>query len=61
MEAILVLSLFAMCVTILMLFAGCTKIFKMSERAATIAVPLMLIASAWLSKVIYTVLLQHSL
>lgn len=61
LEAVLVLSLFAVCITILMLFAGCTRIFKMSERAATIAIPLMLIASVWLSKIIYTVLLQHSL
>jgi len=60
MEAVLVLLLFAVCITILMLFAGCTRIFKMSERAATIAIPLMLIASGWLSKIIYTVLLRHS-
>ena len=58
MEVIAVFALFAVCLTILMLFAGLTRICKISERSATIAVPLMLIASAWLSKIIYTAMLS---
>ena len=57
-EVITALALFAASLTILMLFAGLTRICKMSERASTLAVPLMLIASAWLSKVIYAALLK---
>src|ERR1035441_5210222 len=46
-EVIGALMVFALCLTILMLFAGCTRIPMMSERMATIAVPLMLMLSAW--------------
>jgi serine/threonine protein kinase len=49
-EAIAVFTLFASCLTILMLFAGLTRICKISERAATILVPLLLIVTAWLSE-----------
>lgn len=58
MEVIAVLIIFAVCLTILMLFAGLTRICKISEQLATIAVPLMLIASAWFSKIIYTTILK---
>ena len=58
MEVIAVFTLVAVCLTILMLFAGLTRICKLSERSATIAVPLMLIASAWFSKIIYTAILS---
>jgi hypothetical protein len=58
-EVIALFTLFAVCLTILMLFAGLTRICKTSERAATLAVPLMLVASAWLSKVIYAALLKE--
>ena len=58
LEVIAGFTLFAFCLTILMLFAGLTRIYKISERSATIAVPLMLTASAWLSKIIYTAMLS---
>ncbi len=58
-EVIAVFTLFAVCLTILMLFAGLTRIWKISERSATVAVPLMLIASAWLSKIIYAAMLKE--
>jgi hypothetical protein len=58
MEVITVVTLFAVCLTILMLFAGLTRIYKISERSATMAVPLMLIASSWLSKIIYAAMLS---
>lgn len=54
-----IVALFAVCVTILMLFAGLTRINKTSERAATFAVPLMVMASAWFSKIIYSAMLQR--
>jgi len=57
-EVIAVFTLFAVCLSILMLFAGLTRICKTSEQSATIAVPSMLLVSAWLSKIIYTTMLR---
>lgn len=57
-EVTAIFALVAICLTVLMLFIGLTRIFNASERAATFAVPLMLLASTWISKVIYTVLLS---
>lgn len=53
------LSVFAVCLTILMLFAGITRIYKVSERGATLAIPIMLVATAWLSRVLYGMILNH--
>jgi zinc-ribbon domain len=58
MEVIGALAVFALCLTILMLFAGCTRITTMSERLATIAVPLMILLSAWLTKIIYAAMIN---
>ena len=55
------LSLFAVCLTILMLFAGLTRIAKTSEQSATLAVPLMLLVSSWLAKVIYSAMLNQQM
>ena len=52
-EVVLAASVFAVCLTILMLYAGCHRIYELSERSATIAVPVMLVASAWLIKIVY--------
>ncbi len=60
MQLIAPCALFAGCITILMLFGALTRIGKISERGATLAVPLILIAATWLSKVTYAALLQHS-
>ncbi len=57
-EVIAVFTLFAVCLTILMLFAGLTRICKLSEQVATLAVPLMLLVSAWLTKIIYAAMLK---
>ena len=54
-------ALFAGCFTVLMLFAGLTRICKISERAATLAVPLIVAVSLWLSKVIYGAMLRSSM
>jgi len=58
-EVVAIVALVAVCVTILMLFAGLTRINKVSERAATLAVPLMVMASGWFSKVIYTAMVRQ--
>jgi hypothetical protein len=47
------LGLLSISLTILMLLAGLTRIYKISERMATIAIPLMLIVTGWLSRLIY--------
>jgi len=60
-SVIYALSMFAICFTILMLFAGLTRIGKTSERAATIAVPIMLLVSGWLAKTIYTSMMQSAM
>lgn len=52
-EVVGVLTLLAFCLFILVLFAGMNRLSKLSERAATLAVPLMIIASAWFSKIIF--------
>lgn len=51
------LGIFALCLTLLMLYAGCTRISQLSEPQATIAVPLMILISAWFTKVLFTALL----
>jgi hypothetical protein len=43
------LSIFALSTSILLLFSGCVRILFMSEGAATIALPLMIIVTAWLT------------
>lgn len=53
MNVIYYLSLLSISLTILMLFAGLTRIYKISERMATIAIPLMLIVTGLLSRLIY--------
>lgn len=59
LEVIAVLALGALCLTILLLFVGMSRICNISERAATIAVPLMLISSVWLSKIIYAMIFNE--
>jgi hypothetical protein len=61
LEVIGALAVFALCLTILMLFAGCTRITMMSERLATIAVPLMLMLSAWFTKIIYAAMIHSAM
>ncbi|HEV8124614.1 MAG TPA: zinc ribbon domain-containing protein [Gemmatimonadales bacterium] len=54
------LGIFAITLTILMLFAGITRINKITERMATLGIPLMLIVTAWLSKLIYSEMIKAS-
>jgi hypothetical protein len=55
-EVILVLSLFALTYSILMLYAGCSRIGGISEAGAAPAVPIILLLSAWITKIIVTAL-----
>jgi hypothetical protein len=57
LEFIGVLFLFAICLAILMLFAGYTQIAGLSERAATACLPLALIGSGWLSKIMFAAIM----
>ncbi len=56
-EVILVLYVFAFCYTILMLYSGFWRIAGIPEAGAAPAVPLMLLVSVWLTKVILTMIL----
>jgi hypothetical protein len=58
-EIILVALIFAQCLTIMMLHSGLTHICGINEMTASFSVPAMLIASAWVSKVIYVALLAN--
>ena len=56
-EVIAVVSLVAITYLILMLYAGCSRIGNISEAGAAPAVPIILLVSAWLTKIIVTALL----
>ena len=58
-EVIAVLSIFAMSYTILIVFTGFTRILKISDAGAAIAVPICLLVSAWLSKIIVTAMIPR--
>jgi len=51
-EVIGTIAIVGMCMTVLTLFAGLTRIGGVTEKVASISVPLMLIVSVWISKVI---------
>ncbi len=56
-EVVIVLSVFALCYTILLLFTGATRISALSEAAAVPAVALMLLTTLWIAKIIFTALM----
>ena len=58
-EIILIMALFVVCLTIMLIFVGLTRISKVSERVATIAVPLVILISVWAAKIIYAEIIQH--
>jgi hypothetical protein len=55
-EVIAAVVLVAVCLHVLILFAGLTKIGVATDKVASYSVPAMLIASAWLSKVLFVAL-----
>lgn len=58
-EVIAVLVLFAVCLTVLILFAGLTRIAELPEKLAVWIVPLVLLVTAWFSKIVYAFLFQN--
>lgn len=58
-QVVLVVSVFAGCIGIMMLFAGFTRISKLTDRAATIAVPIVVVLAVWLAKVVSTSVLTR--
>ena len=53
-EVTIVRSVAALCYTIILLYSGCTIIGRIRDTAAAIAVPVMLLLSGWLTKIILT-------
>lgn len=56
-EVLAVLLLFAMTYTVLILYSGCSRIACVPEAGAAPAVPIMLLLSAWLTKVFVAAIL----
>lgn len=57
-EIVLILTLFSFCLTVLMIFFGLTRVSKISERVATIAVPVVILIALWASKIIYAEVIE---
>jgi len=57
-EVSLILFTVAICITVMILFNGLTRIEELSDKAASYIVPLMLLASAWIAKVFLTTIFQ---
>jgi hypothetical protein len=55
-EVIAALSMFALTYSILMLYAGCARVGGIPESGAAPAVPIILLVSAWLTKIIVVAL-----
>ena len=53
-EVIMILSLFSLTYSILILYAGCSRIAIISEAGAAPAVPIILLLSAWITKIVVT-------
>jgi hypothetical protein len=56
-EVLAVLAAFAGCYMVLMLYTGCTQISKIADARAAATVPVMLLLSAWLCKVVFVAML----
>ena len=61
LEIAALLVVFALCYGILMLFTGVTRISNVSESRAAFAVPVMIIASFWITKIIFGAMLPSML
>jgi len=55
-EVIMILLLFALTYSILILYSGCARIGNISEAGAAPAVPIILLLSAWITKILITAL-----
>ena len=61
LEIAALLVVFALCYGILMLYTGVTRISNVSDSRAAFAVPVMIIASFWLTKIIFGAMLPSML
>ena len=61
LEIAALLVVFALCYCILMLYTGITRISNVSESHAAFAVPVMIIVSFWLTKIIFGAMLPSFL
>lgn len=61
LEVTALLIIFALCYAILILYTGCTRISGVSESKAAFAVPVMIIVSGWLTKILFTAMLPSFL
>ncbi|MBI5433530.1 MAG: hypothetical protein HZA52_11935 [Planctomycetes bacterium] len=59
-EVIGVLAVFAGCLGILMLYSGYTRVAKLSERAGSLAVPIVVLLTVWLAKIALSKVLSGS-
>ena len=58
-EVVAIAGVFALCASLFMVFAGYTRIYKISERLATVCVPAMILISGWLMKIVYVTMLKQ--
>jgi len=56
-EVILCLAVFAFTYSILMLYAGCSRIAGIPESGAAPAVPVMLLLATWLTKIVLAIVI----
>lgn len=61
LEVTALLLIFALCYAILILYTGCTRVSGVSESKAAFAVPVMIIVSAWLTKILFGAILPSFL
>jgi hypothetical protein len=54
---VIAIYVFALCYTILMLYAGCLQIVKITEAKAALAVPVMLIIAGGIAGIVLRTLL----
>lgn len=56
LEVIAILVIFALCLSVLLLHQGCREVSRIGEPGASLAVPAVVLLSAWLSKILMTAL-----
>lgn len=57
-EVSAVCAVFALCYTIILLHNGCTIVSRIKDTAAALSVPVILLLSAWLTKIVLTQLVH---
>lgn len=56
LEIIVILLIFALCLSVLLIHQGCREVSGIREPGASLAVPAVILLSAWLSKILMTAL-----